>query len=392
MLANENRNERIISLDQLRGFALLTIFLVNLNQLGGIQRDTMFWTYKSFTLSDRIFEIVNIIFANSSRPLFAFMFGITMVIMYDRAIERQKNAYSILFRRMLILLLVGAMHHIWIWQGDILFMYAMDGLILLLFVSMSAWPLFLFGLLAICLYQPAPFFVYLDGQGGPIDLSQYFLLLPGRNPFISNVLNGLNLSFPYQFSQATQHLSFFLFGMAAYRAKLFHLKHGIITGVLGVILLITGIWTKYQLNTNIDFPFLNQTIFWHFSVSLGLVFLFLYLSNSTRFSRFTQPFEWVGKISLTHYLMQSIVFSSIFISASFSLLGKLAFVHPVPFVVLLPIGLAFFALQMWVGKLWLQHFYYGPFEWIWRAGTYWTIPPMRRHPVEVNRTVRETLS
>nr|WP_245339128.1 DUF418 domain-containing protein [Paenibacillus shirakamiensis] len=180
--------------------------------------------------------------------------------------------------------------------------------------------------------------------------------------------------------------------MAAYRAKLFHLKHGIITGVLGVILLITGIWTKYQLNTNIDFPFLNQTIFWHFSVSLGLVFLFLYLSNSTRFSRFTQPFEWVGKISLTHYLMQSIVFSSIFISASFSLLGKLAFVHPVPFVVLLPIGLAFFALQMWVGKLWLQHFYYGPFEWIWRAGTYWTIPPMRRHPVEVNRTVRETLS
>ncbi|ANF95022.1 hypothetical protein AR543_02550 [Paenibacillus bovis] len=59
-------------------------------------------------------------------------------------------------------------------------------------------------------------------------------------------------------------------------------------------------------------------------------------------------------------------------------LGKIAFVPPIPFAALLPIGIVFFILQIGVSKLWLKHFNYGPVEWLWRTGTYWKVSPMRR--------------
>ncbi|WP_046213825.1 DUF418 domain-containing protein [Paenibacillus wulumuqiensis] len=373
---------RITALDQLRGFALLAIFLVNLNRLGGINKDTMFWTYSSFSLSDRFFEVIYIIFGNSSRPLFAFMFGITMVIMYDHAVQRHINPYLILFRRMLILLLIGTAHYVWIWDGDILFMYAMDGLMLLLFISMSAWPLFLFGLLAVSLSQPAPVPVSVFVDGMDMELWTYFPYLAAKSPWFLKPLIWLHPDFSFEFGNAMQHLSFFLFGMSAYRAKLFHFRHGILTGIIGVSLLIIGIWGKYQIFSPYNFEWLNLSLFWEFSVSIGFVFIFLFLSSSGRLSWMVQPFAWIGRMSLTNYLLQSVVFSSIFVGGSMALLGKISFVPPIPFAALVPIGLFFFALQIGLSKLWLQHFAYGPVEWLWRAGTYWNIPQMRRRRSE----------
>jgi uncharacterized protein len=37
-----------------------------------------------------------------------------------------------------------------------------------------------------------------------------------------------------------------------------------------------------------------------------------------------------------------------------------------------------FAAQLVFSALWLSRFRYGPMEWLWRAVTYWTLPPMRR--------------
>ncbi|WP_458120660.1 DUF418 domain-containing protein [Paenibacillus sp. Z6-24] len=369
--------ERITALDQLRGFALLTIFLVNLNKLGGLNLDHMFWTYSSFSLSDRLHEIIYIFFGNSSRPLFAFMFGITMVIMYDHAIQRQLNPYFLLFRRMFILLLIGTAHYLWIWDGDILFMYALDGFLLLLFVSMPAWPLFMFGLLAMFLYQPAliPISLFINGKN--MDISDYFLLLPSNNYWFFRPLIWLHPNFSDEFSDAMQHLSFFLFGMSAYRAGLFHLKQNALKGIIGFIFLAIGLWGKYQIYTSNDFQWLNLTIIWDFSVSFGFALVFLFISSS-QLSWLINPFAWIGRMSLTNYLLQSLVFSSIFIGGSMAFLGKIAFIPPIPYAVLLPIGIVFFILQIWVSKLWLQHFIYGPVEWLWRTGTYWSISPMRR--------------
>ncbi|WP_046212421.1 DUF418 domain-containing protein [Paenibacillus wulumuqiensis] len=377
VLKNNVHTERITALDQLRGFALLTIFLVNLDRLGGLNLDIMFWTFSSFSLSDRLHEIIYILFGNSSRPLFAFMFGITMVIMYNHAIQRQLNPYFILFRRMFILLLIGTAHYLWIWDGDILFMYALDGILLLLFISMPAWPLFMFGLLAMSLYQPAPIPVLLFINGMNMDISSYSLFMSLGNLWFLKPLTWLHPNLSVELNHAMQHLSFFLFGMSAYRAGLFHLKHQALKGIIGFIFLAIGLWGKYQINTSIDFQWLNLTIIWDFSVFFGFALIFLFLSSS-RFSWLVHPFAWIGRMSLTNYLLQSLVFGSIFIGGSMAALGKIAFVPPIPFAVLLPIGIVFFILQIWVSKLWLQHFIYGPVEWLWRTGTYWSISPIRR--------------
>jgi uncharacterized protein len=36
------------------------------------------------------------------------------------------------------------------------------------------------------------------------------------------------------------------------------------------------------------------------------------------------------------------------------------------------------ALQVVFSTWWLSKFRYGPMEWLWRAITYWQVPPMRR--------------
>jgi uncharacterized protein len=43
--------------------------------------------------------------------------------------------------------------------------------------------------------------------------------------------------------------------------------------------------------------------------------------------------------------------------------------------------LAIFVLQLWYSPLWLKHFRFGPLEWLWRALTYWSLPPFRRAAV-----------
>jgi len=377
VLKNNVHTERITALDQLRGFALLAIFLVNLKRLGGLNLDTMFWMFSSFSIIDRSHEIIYILFGNSSRPLFAFMFGITMVIMYDHAIQRQLNPYFILFRRMFILLLIGTAHYLWIWDGDILFMYALDGILLLLFVSMPAWPLFMFGLLAMFLYQPAPVPISLFINGTNMDISNYSLFISIGNLWFLKPLTWLHPDVSVELYHAMHHLSFFLFGMSAYRAGLFHLKHQTLKGIMGCIFLAVGVWGKYQIYTSIDFQWLNLTIIWNFSVSIGFALIFLFLSSS-RFSWLVHPFAWIGRMSLSNYLLQSLVFGSIFIGGSMAALGKIAFVPPIPFAALLPIGIVFFILQIGISKLWLKHFNYGPVEWLWRTGTYWNVSPMRR--------------
>jgi len=41
-------------------------------------------------------------------------------------------------------------------------------------------------------------------------------------------------------------------------------------------------------------------------------------------------------------------------------------------------AVALFAAQVALSRVWLRHFRFGPMEWLWRAITYWRLPPLRR--------------
>lgn len=78
-----------------------------------------------------------------------------------------------------------------------------------------------------------------------------------------------------------------------------------------------------------------------------------------------------GRMALTNYIMQSVVFSLIFYGYG---LGQWGMGRAAQ----LGVALAVVAAQVVFSHLWLARFRYGPLEWVWRAVTYLQLPAMRR--------------
>lgn len=100
---------------------------------------------------------------------------------------------------------------------------------------------------------------------------------------------------------------------------------------------------------------------------VSLVILMLYSASPLNKVSVLAPF---GRMALTNYLTQSLVASTFFFGYGFGNWG-MSRVDQMLFVVVLA------ALQIVFSHVWLARFRYGPVEWLWRAITYWTIPPMR---------------
>ena len=133
------QNERADILDILRGLALLGVMLDNLFGLTGwaflteSQREAMpTWP------ADLILGISEQVFINGKfYSLFSLLFGIGFSIILMRNEQKGINALNIFYRRLFILLIIGAGHLFLLWEGDILFLYALIGMLLPLFRKCS---------------------------------------------------------------------------------------------------------------------------------------------------------------------------------------------------------------------------------------------------------------
>jgi uncharacterized protein len=83
------------------------------------------------------------------------------------------------------------------------------------------------------------------------------------------------------------------------------------------------------------------------------------------------PLAAVGRMALSNYLFQSLVFTTFFYGYGLGLNGKLG---PALLSVL---SVFIFALQILLSMWWLKRFRFGPAEWLWRTLTYGKLQPMR---------------
>jgi uncharacterized protein len=98
--------------------------------------------------------------------------------------------------------------------------------------------------------------------------------------------------------------------------------------------------------------------------------ILLLLQNESRRAWF-KPISAVGRLSLTNYLFQSLVCTTLFYSYGFGLYGKVGPAIGLALTCLIYISLAL--LSMW----WLRNFRFGPMEWIWRSLSYWKLQPLQ---------------
>jgi uncharacterized membrane protein YeiB len=118
-------SQRIAALDVVRGFALIGIFLMNIEWFNrpfatindGIPRDlgTLDWLATYF---------VNYFVQGKFWTIFSLLFGMGFAIMLVRAERAGRDFVAIYLRRILALAVIGAVHYIYLWPGDILFSYA----------------------------------------------------------------------------------------------------------------------------------------------------------------------------------------------------------------------------------------------------------------------------
>jgi uncharacterized protein len=99
-------------------------------------------------------------------------------------------------------------------------------------------------------------------------------------------------------------------------------------------------------------------------VSLGYVGLVTLVCKRGLLTWLTSRLAAVGQTALSNYLLHSLICTTLFYGHGFGLYGRVERVGQIGIVV------AIWVVQLVLSPLWLRHFRFGPFEWLWRSLTY----------------------
>jgi len=109
------------------------------------------------------------------------------------------------------------------------------------------------------------------------------------------------------------------------------------------------------------YPFLKVGVL---GMALFYAITIIKLYRSGKLATLMESFRNLGCMTLTNYLVQTIIYVIIFYNIGFGLLGEFSFglIWLSSFIV--------YALQAVFSRWWMSRFYFGPVEWVWRQFTY----------------------
>ncbi|MFN3968979.1 DUF418 domain-containing protein [Flavobacterium sp.] len=395
-------HEREIFMDALRGFAVLGIFIANLNFLSHYQgSDNAIgpWLLKG---SDDTMSFLHHMFIEGKfYSIFSLLFGWGIALQIKRGLAKEVDVLPIIKRRLRIMLLLGAMHLL-IWIGDIVFFYALLGFILLPLRKFSDRTLLTTGIILIL----SPILLYWLKMTFPVlnfpaqllyqtgdDLRDKLTNINSKATYIDFMQNGSwfdhlkrNISgifyrYGYLFfvSRIPKVLGMFLIGYVIGRSDFYKnlaQNKKIIYWIIGLGLLI-GLPANYQLAQYMSAPgdayFDLKINGWYETIvyALGVVPLALaYVGilmlgfQTTIGHKILLIISPVGKMAFSNYLMHSLIGNFVFLGAGLGYMGQVGPVYYTLFAILV------FIFQIILSTIWLKNFQYGPIEWLWRSLTY----------------------
>ena len=396
-------NERADILDVLRGFALLGVLLDNLFGFTGwgFLSQEMREALPTWSVDGPLALLERTFIHGKFYSLFSLLFGIGFSIILIRNEQKGINPLKIFYRRLFILLLIGAVHLFFIWEGDILFLYALIGLLLPLFRKCSdkallLWaaalilsPVLLDVIKVIFNYRTGEFLMTIareiDKKNGiPLDGGEASQYLYNEGSGFREWRNWMEPGFFYRYSDLIESnripkvLGMFLLGFYAGRKMMYlHLEDhvslfkklrvwGFAVGIPAAIACTYfGIFAREHMRS--ELALLGDTFFYAFSVvplSLAYASVICLHWIKKKGNSKLKVLAPMGRMALTNYLMQSLLGIIIYYNMGFGLGGEIG-----P-AIYFPIGLAVYAFQVLYSDLWFKYFNYGPFEWVWRMLTY----------------------
>jgi len=374
-----NLRERVHFLDIVRGFAMLGIIIVNYFLIVD--------SVKGFEMAsdDVVHNMVSWFAEGKFVTLFSFLFGVGFMIFMNRALQRVKSPNKLFARRLTILLGFGVLHITFVWVGDILAFYAVTGFLLLIFYKCKPRTLlrWIVALLAIQFLIPVITMLYNVMNTAATEIPKFaeFALSchDSSLSFLASIgarwsdMKTMALS---SFSTVYSMFLMYLLGVYFVKMELFknmnEKKH--IWNRIWIICTIAFLITESSMLLVGPFPsedMLWTEIFAVLGQNGGLTGSMFYMStlamlflHVSRMQGVLMIFTKVGRMSLTCYLLHSIIGTILWLGYGFGLAEHIQSAGT------LVIGLAVYVVLVIFSTLWLKQFKYGPMEFIWRKLTY----------------------
>jgi len=397
--------DRILSLDVIRGVAVMGIFSVNVVGMMMIEYAYFYPPAEGLEgIWDRVMWGANMLVVDGRfRSLFSILFGASMILVIERGIAAGRAGWQVHYPRMIVLLLFGLVHFYFFWWGDILANYALVGMVAFLFWRLPPRWLLTASLVVLSFYYvpdivgsvedltapgfaekvaaaeaaPAPFDpeatedIVGDKQAhaSPVAHARYMLKTDAWGPFEGAYGYGI------------ESLGLMLLGMAGY-------KTGYLTGgwprsrywlVAAATLIPSFAYYAFVVEQTLRTDFL-QELYWPWAWNLptylhpiaAMGYAAVIILVLARPGALGARFAAVGRAAFTNYLGATAIGSILSYDYGFGLFGEWSRVEawlivPVTWVLML----------LW-SKPWLERFNYGPFEWVWRSLSRWRWEPMRK--------------
>ncbi|WP_245697671.1 DUF418 domain-containing protein [Paenibacillus oryzae] len=382
---------RVTLVDAIRGFCLFGILQANMLifQYGLIGTE-FFALFQATALDQKAYNWLEVLVAGSFLPIFMFLYGYSLVKLRNGLLAKGRKPWRSLVRRFVLLLMIGGLHSYFFWDGDILFLYGLISFGLLLFIRCKPRTLFIWATSMMLLLGGLDLLGNLiespDDQPKEDRLKQEEYVKRSIPVFQTGSYNEIvqfrDKEDPLDMDDfelaavailsPVMLLPMFLFGMAAAGTALFrhpqrerrkYLLWGLVFGSIGGALKFFSVFSIFGVKLA------GSSIIGGPMLAMGYLFLAALLLSSLRpASIVLRAFQAVGKLSMSNYLMQTFICTTLFYGYGFGWFGKLGVV---PGILL---GLLIYALLAAASDLWLRKLpFAGPFEYILRAGTYWSI-------------------
>lgn len=408
--------DRILYLDILRGIAILFIFLANITYLSGIgfYSDDFAASFATAKLDHALDVFFFILINGKFYSIFSILFGIGFVVQYNNVMQTKRSFVPFFTRRMLGLLLIGGIHLVFVWPGDILTLYALLGLVIILFRNFDDKRLLRWAAVLLVLpvvhwsamyftdhFYPRALFEFVSSEAAKFGLVTQESVAAGRPRFDPAAqMAGQDFS---RWLQMQIRLPAIRLGGLLWEGRIFKV----------LALFLIGIWAGRQiLDKDLleNKALLKKIAIWGIAIGLPLNllravvefgdhdgalwnFLFhvfyalsvvplacgyaaaiaLLVIDKPRLLAWLAP---VGRTALSNYLFQSFIAIFIFYGIG------LGYTRSFGFSTVVGIALLIFAWQVLFSTVWLRYFRFGPMEWIWRQMTYGKWIDIRHRPMK----------
>ena len=399
--------ERIGEIDVLRGWAIFGMLLVNTGSLGGYWMFPQRWT----GMLDRVsIHLVAVLAEDKFFTMFAFLFGLGFAVQIWRAEAGRIRFIPVYLRRLVVLLLMGLLALFFLAPVLILQGYALLGFLLLLFRRCR--PQTLLRIALVCLLIPvaseAVVAVRTSLRASNPQLEQQWAAEDkGR---AAEQAQRQSESIRVQTEGTYRDLMVWRtrFATAIYSSPGHYVN--IFGNALPILLL--GLWAGRQRifeHLSAQLPFVRKVLWWGMAIGFGgtlgslavqewldlgmpqvtgplatllwslgrpgLCFFYaaglVLLAQRQPWKRRLTPLAAVGRMALSNYLLQLVLFAIVFPAYGLGLYGRIGPTLGVAFTILV------FGVQILWSVWWIRRFRFGPAEWLWRALTYGKLLPIR---------------